>query len=88
VLSAEPVAADIRLSGRDPERTLPSMSHRRLDHGVDAVHLHPLAYLLGLEGVALMRAFAGEYDADYARARIDGWAPGWRRVEWRWTWQT
>lgn len=34
------------------------------------IHQHPLAYLLGLEGVALMRAFAGEYDRDFTEARI------------------
>lgn len=26
------------------------------------IHQHPLAYLLGLEGIALLRAWAGEYD--------------------------
>lgn len=31
---------------------------------------HPLAYLLGLEGVALMRAFAGEHDRSFTAARI------------------
>ncbi|MEO6998583.1 MAG: class I SAM-dependent methyltransferase [Terracoccus sp.] len=31
---------------------------------------HPLAYLLGLEGVALMRAFAGEYDRAFTEARF------------------
>jgi SAM-dependent methyltransferase len=35
------------------------------------IHQHPLAYLLGLEGVALMRAFAGEYDRAFTEARID-----------------
>ncbi|CAA9380870.1 MAG: hypothetical protein AVDCRST_MAG60-879 [uncultured Nocardioides sp.] len=35
------------------------------------VHQHPLAYLLGLEGIALMRAFAGEHDAAFTRARIE-----------------
>jgi SAM-dependent methyltransferase len=34
------------------------------------IHQHPLAYLLGLEGVALLRAFAGEYDRDFTDARI------------------
>lgn len=34
------------------------------------IHQHPLAYLLGLEGVALMRAFAGEYDRAFTEARI------------------
>src|SRR5919107_161570 len=39
------------------------------------IHQHPLAYLLGLEGVALMRAFAGEYDRAFTDARIAevGW---------------
>jgi SAM-dependent methyltransferase len=31
---------------------------------------HPLAYTLGLEGVALLRAFAGDYDRDFIQARI------------------
>jgi SAM-dependent methyltransferase len=31
---------------------------------------HPLAYVLGLEGVALMRAFAGEHDAAFIDARV------------------
>ena len=34
------------------------------------IHQHPLAYLLGLEGVALLRAFAGEHDRDFTAARI------------------
>jgi len=34
------------------------------------IHQHPLAYLLGLEGVALMRAFAGEFDRAFTQARI------------------
>ena len=35
-----------------------------------SIHQHPLAYLLGLEGVALLRAFAGEYDREFTQARI------------------
>ena len=35
------------------------------------IHRHPLAYLLGLQGVALLRAFAGEYDRDFALARMN-----------------
>jgi SAM-dependent methyltransferase len=35
------------------------------------IHQHPLAYLIGLEGVALMRAFAGEHDAKFTRDRLD-----------------
>ncbi|MFB9415311.1 class I SAM-dependent methyltransferase [Dactylosporangium matsuzakiense] len=31
---------------------------------------HPLAYTLGLEGVALLRAFAGDYDEAFVEARI------------------
>ena len=34
------------------------------------IYQHPLAYLLGLEGVALLRAFSGEYDRDFTEARI------------------
>jgi SAM-dependent methyltransferase len=34
------------------------------------IHQHPLAYLLGLEGVALMRGFAGEYDRAFTEARL------------------
>ena len=34
------------------------------------LHMHPLAYLLGLQGVALFRSFNGEYDRAYAEARI------------------
>jgi ubiquinone/menaquinone biosynthesis C-methylase UbiE len=34
------------------------------------VYQHPLAYLLGLEGIALLRAFAGEYDRDFTIARL------------------
>ncbi len=34
------------------------------------IHQHPLAYLLGLEGVALLRAFAGEYDEAFTLARL------------------
>jgi ubiquinone/menaquinone biosynthesis C-methylase UbiE len=34
------------------------------------IYQHPLAYLLGLEGVALLRAFHGEYDRDFTEARL------------------
>jgi len=34
------------------------------------IYQHPLAYLLGLEGIALLRAFAGEYDREFTLARI------------------
>ena len=36
----------------------------------DVISTHPLAYLLGLQGVALFRAFSGEFDRAYAEARI------------------
>jgi ubiquinone/menaquinone biosynthesis C-methylase UbiE len=34
------------------------------------VYQHPLAYLLGLEGIALLRAFAGEYERDFTMTRL------------------
>jgi SAM-dependent methyltransferase len=34
------------------------------------VYAHPLAYLVGLEGAALLRAFAGEYDREFVEARL------------------
>lgn len=34
------------------------------------IHQHPLAYLLGLEGVALLRALAGEHDEEFVAARL------------------
>src|SRR3954464_8860823 len=42
------------------------------DAGTDspAVYQHPLAYLLGLEGIALLRAFAGEHDREFTLARL------------------
>ena len=47
---------------------------RRRDASPDAanrtIYQHPLAYLLGLEGIALLRAFAGEYDREFTLARI------------------
>ncbi|MGA9745938.1 MAG: methyltransferase domain-containing protein [Nocardioides sp.] len=35
------------------------------------IHQDPLAYLIGIEGIALLKAFAGEYDRDFTRARLD-----------------
>ncbi|MEU7145260.1 methyltransferase domain-containing protein [Nocardia sp. NPDC046473] len=34
------------------------------------VYEHPLAYLLGLEGIALLRAFTGEHDRAFVDARL------------------
>lgn len=36
-----------------------------------AVFQHPLAYLLGIEGIALLRAWAGDYDKEFVEARLD-----------------
>lgn len=35
-----------------------------------SIYQHPLAYLIGLEGVALMKAFAGEFDREFTSARL------------------
>jgi SAM-dependent methyltransferase len=42
------------------------------DSRIDApvIYQHPLAYLLGLEGIALLRAFSGVYDRDFTLARL------------------
>jgi len=34
------------------------------------IYQHPLAYLLGLEGLALLRAFSGAYDRDFTIDRF------------------
>jgi len=34
------------------------------------IYQHPLAYLLGLEGIALLRAWAGDYDKAFVEARL------------------
>src|SRR5215212_3822849 len=34
------------------------------------IYQHPLAYLIGVEGVALLRCFAGEHDAGATSARL------------------
>lgn len=34
------------------------------------IYQHPLAYLIGLEGIALLHAFAGEYDREFTEARL------------------
>ena len=38
--------------------------------GTPVIYQHPLAYLLGLEGVALLRAFSGAYDREFTLARF------------------
>jgi len=42
--------------------------YSRIDAPV--IHQHPLAYLLGREGIALLRAFSGVYDRDFTLARL------------------
>jgi SAM-dependent methyltransferase len=39
-------------------------------HEQASVHQRALAYLLGMEGMALLRAFGGEHGADFTEARI------------------
>lgn len=34
------------------------------------IYQHPLAYLLGVEGIGLLRAFSGEFDRDFVEARL------------------
>ena len=34
------------------------------------IHQHPLAYLVGLEGLALLRGWAGDFDEAWVRARL------------------
>jgi ubiquinone/menaquinone biosynthesis C-methylase UbiE len=34
------------------------------------IYQHPLAYLLAMEGLALMRAWSGDFDEDFVRARL------------------
>ena len=34
------------------------------------IYQHPLAYLLGLEGLALLRGWAGDFDRDFVLARL------------------
>jgi ubiquinone/menaquinone biosynthesis C-methylase UbiE len=34
------------------------------------IYQHPLAYLLGIEGIALLRGFAGDYDREFVQARL------------------
>jgi ubiquinone/menaquinone biosynthesis C-methylase UbiE len=35
------------------------------------IYQHPLAYLLGLEGIALLRSFGGMHDREFTLARLD-----------------
>jgi hypothetical protein len=44
-----------------------------VDHryGAGMAYRHPLAFLLGYEGHALLRAWAGEFDAAFVERRLD-----------------
>lgn len=65
------------------EHGLPSIIHRRKSNLIAAkgwlqsgfvVYVHPLAYLLGMEGIALLRSCAGDFDEidgrEFAAARL------------------
>jgi ubiquinone/menaquinone biosynthesis C-methylase UbiE len=41
-----------------------------VSHDDRTIYQHPLAYLIGLEGIALLRAFSGEYDREFTHARF------------------
>ena len=34
------------------------------------IYQHPLSYLLGLEGIALLRGYSGDYDREFTHARL------------------
>jgi ubiquinone/menaquinone biosynthesis C-methylase UbiE len=38
--------------------------------GSSRIYQHPLAYLVGLEGIALLRGFAGQHDAAFTQSRL------------------
>ena len=49
----------------------PARAGARLPASVGRViYQHPLAYLLGIEGLALLRAWAGDYDEAFVTARL------------------
>ncbi len=51
--------------------TCPVPSRIASRRGARLIYQHPLAYLLGLEGIALLHAFAGDYDRDFTTARLE-----------------
>ena len=53
-----------------PARTSRPSGMTPPDPEPEVIHQLPLAYLLGLQGVALFRAFNGEYPREWAEARI------------------
>jgi SAM-dependent methyltransferase len=50
--------------------TLPARQHPWPRYRLPVIYQHPLAYLLGIEGVALLRAWAGDYDREFVEARL------------------
>jgi ubiquinone/menaquinone biosynthesis C-methylase UbiE len=40
------------------------------DAGEGEIYQHPLAYLLGLQGLALLRGFCGDYDREFTLSRL------------------
>jgi SAM-dependent methyltransferase len=56
-----PIAARLRVNGAHAGGVAPES---------ESIHQHPLAYLIGVEGVALLRCFAGEHDAATTAARL------------------
>lgn len=44
-------------------------AHPDTDHGT--IYQHPLAYLIGLEGLALLRGWAGDFDRHFVLERIE-----------------
>ena len=53
------IARDIAVEGPAVTRYRPTV-----------IYQHPLAYLIGLEGLALMRAWGGDFDEQFVRARL------------------
>ena len=44
------------------------------------IYQHPMAYLLGLEGIALLRAFSGVYDREFTLADVKTAVSCWLEV--------
>jgi ubiquinone/menaquinone biosynthesis C-methylase UbiE len=60
-----PASVEVQVIQRADEEQAAS-----LRTGSPVIFQHPLAYLLGLEGIALLRSFAGEYDREFMVARF------------------
>src|SRR5215207_9084461 len=66
---AQRASVKARLPARTSEKGVPPVADSASE--LPVIYQHPLAYLLGLEGVALLRAFSGTYDREFTRARFD-----------------